>query len=120
LKTEPPLPARGEIWLVALDPTVGAEMQKTRPAVVVSSDAVAKLPLKLVVPITGWKDHFAQDYWHVQIAPSSKNGLTEISAIDALQTRCVDRRRLIRKIGRVTATIMEQIASAIAIIIEYG
>nr|WP_310487775.1 type II toxin-antitoxin system PemK/MazF family toxin [Chamaesiphon sp. VAR_69_metabat_338] len=43
------LPRRGEIWLVNLDPTVGAEIQKTRPAIVISSDYIGKLPLKLVV-----------------------------------------------------------------------
>jgi mRNA-degrading endonuclease toxin of MazEF toxin-antitoxin module len=48
------LPKRGEIWLVNLDPTVGAEIQKTRPAIVISSDYIGKLPLKLVVPITDW------------------------------------------------------------------
>ena len=41
-------PRRGDIWLVNLDPTVGSEIQKTRPAVVVSSDAVGRLPVKLV------------------------------------------------------------------------
>ena len=51
-------PKRGEIWLVNFDPTVGAEIQKTRPAVVVSSDSVGKIPLKLVAPITDWKKSF--------------------------------------------------------------
>ena len=46
------LPKRGEIWLVNLNPTVGAEIHKTRPAIVISSDYIGKLPLKLVVPIT--------------------------------------------------------------------
>ena len=46
------LPKVGEIWLVNLDPTVGAEIQKTRSAIVISFDYVGKLPLKLVVPIT--------------------------------------------------------------------
>jgi hypothetical protein len=43
----PSTPQRGEIWLVNFDPTVGTEIQKTRPAVVVSSDAVGRLPIKL-------------------------------------------------------------------------
>ncbi len=47
---------RGEIWKVSLDPTVGAEIRKTRPVVVVSSDAVGVLPIKLVAPLTEWKD----------------------------------------------------------------
>ncbi|MDB9317343.1 type II toxin-antitoxin system PemK/MazF family toxin [Nodularia spumigena] len=44
----PDLPKRGEIWLVNFDPTVGAEIKKVRPAVVISSDSVGKLPIKLI------------------------------------------------------------------------
>jgi mRNA interferase MazF len=43
---------RSEIWLINLDPTVGAEIRKTRPAAIVSEDAIGILPLKVVVPIT--------------------------------------------------------------------
>ncbi len=46
-------PKRGEVWWVSLDPTRGAEMQKTRPAVVLSSNRLGRLPLRLVVPLTG-------------------------------------------------------------------
>jgi len=44
--------SRGDIWKVNLDPTIGAEIKKTRPVVVVSSDAVGALPIKLVAPLT--------------------------------------------------------------------
>lgn len=37
---------RGEVWLINLDPTVGAEIKKTRPAVIVNDDAIGILPLK--------------------------------------------------------------------------
>ncbi|MDO9130198.1 MAG: type II toxin-antitoxin system PemK/MazF family toxin, partial [Anaerolineales bacterium] len=40
---------RGEIWLINLDPTIGAEIKKTRPALIVCSDAVGILPLKVIV-----------------------------------------------------------------------
>jgi mRNA interferase MazF len=56
------LPRRGEILLVNFDLTVGTEIKKTRPAVVVSSDAVGRLPIKLVAPLTDWKNHYAQTY----------------------------------------------------------
>lgn len=102
-----------------LDPTVGAEIKKTRSVVVISSDAVGRLPLKVVVPITEWKDHFKQSYWHIEIAPSSSNGLTKISAVDTLQIRCVDVSRFIQKQGRVTSTILREIAAAVAAIVEY-
>ncbi|MBS1249080.1 MAG: hypothetical protein MAG431_00653 [Chloroflexi bacterium] len=41
---------RNDIWLVSLDLTIGAEIRKTRPVVVVSADALGLLPIKLVAP----------------------------------------------------------------------
>lgn len=42
---------RSEVWLIDLDPTVGSEIRKTRPAVIVNDNAVGVLPLKVIVPI---------------------------------------------------------------------
>jgi mRNA interferase MazF len=113
-------PCRGDIWLVNLDPTIGAEIKKTRPAVVISSDAVGKLPIKLIVPITDWKDYFAGNLWHVRIDPDVKNGLLKQSAADALQIRAVDHRRLVKKLGRLSAQEVEDVAAAVAAIVEYA
>lgn len=112
-------PKRGEIWLVNLDPTIGAEIRKTRPAIVVSSDVIGKLPLKLVVPITDWKSVFASNLWHVYIEPSLDNGLSKISAADVLQMRSVDTRRFVRKIGNLSEADLMEVALAIALIVEY-
>ena len=113
-------PQRGEIWLVNFDPTIGAEIRKTRPAVVVSSDAVGRLPIKLVAPVTDWKEYFAPNIWHVRIDPDPANGLTKVSAVDTLQLRGMDYRRFIRKLGQVSAATMEEIVLAIAAIVEYS
>jgi mRNA interferase MazF len=51
-------PQRGEVWLVNFDPNLGTEIQKIRPAVVISSNDVGSLPIKLVAPITDWKDRY--------------------------------------------------------------
>jgi mRNA interferase MazF len=110
---------RGEIWAVSFDPTIGAEIRKTRPAVVLSSDAVGRLPIKLVAPITDWKDYFTSNIWHVRIDPDSDNGLTKISAVDVLQLRGMDQRRFIRKLGVVSPLILEEIVLAVAAVIEY-
>ena len=115
----PVTPRRGEIWLVNFDPTIGTEIRKTRPAVVVSSDAVGRLPIKLVAPVTDWKDYFAPNIWHVRIDPDPSNGLTKVSAVDTLQLRGIDHRRFVRKLGQVSATRMEEIVLAIAAIVEY-
>ena len=47
-----PTPSRGEVWLVDFDPAVGAEIQKVRPALVISVDSVGRLPLRMIVPVT--------------------------------------------------------------------
>jgi mRNA interferase MazF len=45
---------RGQIWLYNSNPSVGDEISKIRPAIIVNNDAVGVLRLKIVVPITGW------------------------------------------------------------------
>ena len=116
----PAIPKRGEVWLVNFDPTIGAEIKKKRPAVVVSSDAVGVLPIKLIAPVTDWKDRYNNNIWHVKIQPDNTNGLTKASAIDALQVRGVDVQRFIRKLGRLPSSTMEEVTAAIAAIIEYS
>ena len=118
-ETRPALPRRGEIWLVALDPTIGSEIKKTRPAVVVSSDAVGRLPVKLVAPITDWKDWYASMTWLVEIKPNALNGLSKRSAIDTLQLRGLDTRRFVKRLGRLSYDLLDEVTSAIAIVIEY-
>ncbi|WP_407919506.1 type II toxin-antitoxin system PemK/MazF family toxin [Chroogloeocystis siderophila] len=113
------LPKRGEIWLVNFDPTLGAEIKKIRPAVVISSDAIGKLPIKLIAPITDWKSYFASNLWHVKIEPDSHNGLSKVSTVDALQLRGVDTQRFIRKLGCLSEITIEEITIAIAVVIEY-
>src|SRR5437763_3484579 len=113
------MPRRGDIWLVSFDPTLGAEIKKTRPAIVLSSDAVGRLPIKLVAPVTDWKNHYASNLWHVRINPDSTNGLSKTSAIDTLQLRGMDTQRFVRKLGRVSPTILEEILLAVVAVIEY-
>ncbi len=81
-------PKRGEVWYVSLDPTIGSEIRKTRPCVVVSSDSAGIPPLRLVVPLTAWQEAFTHLFWQVEPTPGS--GLSKASAADTLQTRGVD------------------------------
>ena len=71
-----PTPGRGEVWLVDFDPSVGAEIQKVRPALVISVDSVGRLPLRLVVPLTDWKPHYIGFPWFVLIPVDAENGLS--------------------------------------------
>ena len=119
LSINPDLPKRGEIWLVNFDPTVGAEITKVRPAVVISSDSVGKLPIKLIAPITDWKTYFSSNFWHVKIEPNSINRLNKDSAIDTLQLGGVDLQRFIRKLGSISEITMLEIIASIATVIEF-
>ena len=117
--TTRPVPKRGEVWTVNFDPTVGTEIRKTRPAVIISSDAVGKLPIKLIAPITDWKEYFNQNLWHIKLEPNVENGLSKLSAVDALQLRGVDVQRFIQKLGQLSDETMVEITIAIAAVIEY-
>lgn len=114
-----PQPKRGEVWRVDFDPTIGSEIRKTRPAVVVSSDAAGRLPVKLVTPITGWNPAFANNLWHVRISPNATNGLTKDSAVDVLQMRGVDVQRFIAYIGEISQEELTEITQAVAALIEF-
>jgi mRNA interferase MazF len=111
-------PRRGEIWRVRFNPTVGDEIQKTRPAVLISADGLAGLKLRLVVPITGWKPAFSDIPWLVQIHPSVQNGLTKVSAANPLQTRSVSVERFSEKVGVLEAETLEEVILALEIIVR--
>jgi mRNA interferase MazF len=109
---------RGEIWLVSLDPTVGAEIKKTRPAVIVNDDNIGILPLKVIVPITEWDARYASLPWFVRLDPDSANGLQKSSAVDAFQVRSVSNARLVRRLGSISPQHLELIEQALAIVLR--
>ena len=109
---------RGEIWLVELDPTIDREINKTRPAVIVNDDEIGILPLKVIVPITDWKDVFVDRPWMVLIEPNPSNGLRKSSGVDTFQIRSLSERRLIRKLGHVDEVIMTKISIALATVLS--
>jgi mRNA interferase MazF len=109
---------RGEIWLVNLDPTIGSEIRKMRPAVIVSSDLVGILPLKVIVPFTEWKDRYDQAPWMVRIDPDEQNGLSKSSAADALQIRSVSQQRLVQKLGAISSMQVAKIVQAVMTVLQ--
>jgi mRNA interferase MazF len=111
-------PKRGEIWLVNLDPTIGAEIKKTRPAVIISSDSVGILPVRLIAPITGWDDRYSGNIWHIHIISDATNNLSKPSAVDVLQVRGVDTARFVHRIGKLGHKTMKEITEALAAVIE--
>lgn len=109
---------QSEIWLVSLDPTKGSEMQKTRPAIIVNDDALGKLPLKIIVPITDWKDRYTIAPWMVKLSPDAHNELKKVSSADCFQIRSIAEERCLRKIGYVSFNVMADIKQALAAVLS--
>lgn len=85
-------PARGDIWLVALDPTVGTEIQKTRPCVIISPPEINDhLRVMLVAPLTSGSRPAP-----FRIA-TTVNGQPGLMLLE--QIRAIDANRLVRKLG---------------------
>lgn len=108
-----PTAPRGEIWLVNLNPTIGDEIRKIRPAVVVNRDALAVLSLRVVVPITGWQDRFHASDWLVRLDPDSTNGLDKVSAADTFQVRSISLKRCVRRLGQLSQTDVARLDEAL-------
>ena len=100
---------QSEIWLINLDPTIGSEIRKTRPAVIVNDDSLRKLPLKIIVPITDWKEKFEIAPWMIKIHPDSLNKLYKTSSADCFQVRSVSQKRFVKKIGLISEEVMNEI-----------
>jgi len=108
-------PQRGEIWLLRFDPATGAEIAKTRPAVVVNPSFVGRLPLRIVTPVTGWNAKYETVPWLVYLGANSSNGLDKDSTADCFQVKSVSLARFVKKLGSIGIDEIEQISAAIAI-----
>ena len=94
-------------------------MQKTRPAIVLSSNRLGRLPLRLVVPLTGWNEGYVSLAWMTQVEATQTNGLSKSSAADAFQTRGVSLERFGSRLGILSEEALAQIARAPALTVEY-
>jgi mRNA interferase MazF len=108
---------RGEIWLYNSSPSVGDEIRKIRPAIIINNNEVGTLRLKVVVPITGWSNDFADVPWMVRIEADEENGLSKMSAADTFQVRSISQERLIRRLGVLSITNMTKISQALVIVL---
>lgn len=111
----PPDPRRGELWWVALDPTVGSEIKKTRPCLVIGTDALSHLPVRIIVPLTTWRAKHAARPWCIPIDPDRSNGLKALSAADAVQVRCVSVHRFQERLGSVDPRVLTSVLAGVAL-----
>lgn len=108
------LTKRGEIYLVNFDPTIGAEIKKTRPALIVQNDiANTYSAVTIVAAITSSLDDHV--YPTEVSVPAKEGGLDKNSVVLLNQLRTIDKTRLIQKLGRVGAATMQHVDAALQI-----
>jgi len=103
------------VWQVNLDPTIGAEINKIRPCIIVNQDALARLSLKIVVPLTAWNARFEKAPWHAKVEPTKTNGLRKASSADTFQVRSISEKRLVERLGILSQPDMEKVSQALAL-----
>jgi len=105
-------PKRGSVYLVNFDPTIGAEIKKTRPAVIISNDVANQYsPIVIVAAITGRAE---PKFDEVPIKPP-EGGLTKPSVIQRNQIRSIDKRRLVKKLGDLFGETVDALDTALQI-----
>lgn len=99
-------PCRDEIWLIALDPSRGSEIKKTRPCLVVSPNEMNEsLQTALVAPMTTTLRNYPT---RVNMVFRGKAGQV---ALD--QLRAIDRQRLVRRLGTITSRAAHEVSSVL-------
>lgn len=111
-------PIRGEVWRVDFEPTQGSETGKERPAVVIGDEKLGRLPVRVVVPITGWDERYRAHPWMTELTSAAGSGLTKPSAADALQIRTVSLGRFRSRLGALPAPVVDEIAGSIALCVR--
>jgi mRNA interferase MazF len=106
---------RGEIWLVNFDPTVGAEIKKTRPAIIVSGQPFNRLRRTIVVVPLPSAHRQTEFPWLIAIRSS---GQPSVAVVD--QIKAAAKERFIRRLGVASSVEMAQIGEALAVLLEIG
>lgn len=102
---------RGDVVLAALNPTVGKEIRKTRPAVVVSNDRLNDLSgIVVVIPLTKNARRVSPSH---AIIPRGIAGLAFTSKAVTEHVRAIDRSRIVRQLGRLPARLLADIEDAL-------
>jgi len=106
-------PKRGEIYLVSFDPALGAEIQKTRPALILQND-IGNLhsPVTIVAAITS----NVQRQGPTSVLVKAPEGGLDVDSIVLLnQIRTVDKRRLVKRLGVLRGATLKQVDQAVMI-----
>jgi mRNA interferase MazF len=101
----------GSIWLVSFDPSVGSEIRKTRPAIIISGTVFNQRRKVTVLPITSSNPDSKLLPVVVPVDPNTENGLTTNSYVVCIDPMTFDKQRLIRQLGILESVKIQQIQS---------
>jgi len=107
----------GEIYWVNLDPTIGDEIKKRRPVIILNGGHDKHLKLAIAVPVTTWSPYWDENPFFVTLEPDSKNGLSKKSSVDCFQIRSISHNRFAKKIGNISNDEINLIRKSIALIL---
>lgn len=107
-------PKRGEVYLVNFDPTIGAEIKKTRPALILQNDISNQYsPITIVAAITS---QFNKPLYPTEVLIETPEGGLKINSVALLnQIRSIDKQRLIKRLGNLELETLEKVDKAIQI-----
>ena len=102
---------RGDVVLVNLDPTIGVEIKKTRPAIVLSNDAINQYSqLAVIVPLTKNTARLSPSH---TLIPKGTSRLTFASKVVTEQIKAVDKQRIVKRLGSVPPALLAQVERAV-------
>ena len=105
---------RGDIWTVSLDPTIGHEIKKLRPAIIIQNDIGNKYsPMTIIAPITS---QHTEKVFPIEVLITKENAeIEKTSKVLLNQIRAVDKERLIKRIGRLDEDTVEKVNEALKV-----
>lgn len=108
------VPKRGEVYLVNFDPTIGAEIKKTRPALIVQNNISNRhSPITIVAAITS---KFDEELYPTEVLiEAPEGGLTSDSVVLLNQVRSIDRQRLVKRLGMLRPETLSKVDDALKI-----
>ncbi len=107
-------PHRGEVYLINFDPTLGAEIKKTRPALILQNDIANRhSPITIVAAITS---QFDEPLYPTEVLiRATEGGLTVDSVVLLNQIRSLAKQHLVRRLGVIKPATIEQVEQALLI-----
>lgn len=106
-------PKRGQVYLVCLDPTIGSEINKTRPALIISNDIGNQFAETItIIPVTS---NVEKVFPFEVLLPVEETGLSKNSKAKCNQIRTIDKRRLLNPLGKISSEKIKEVEGALRI-----